>query len=132
MSFGSDKIAEIIYNDTGILALIDTFESKPSIWFDLIVPESFELTSGKSYINFYRATPVVGALEWGDFSYTINCRAENNINANTLQDAVFSAFNRKNTTTDRGLFICTVLPTIPPKDDRDDYNALLEVQLKTN
>ena len=129
MSFGSDKIAEIIYNTGAITTLVDTYKTKPAIWFDNIAPEPYK---GNDYITYYRAVPVNGGLNYGDYKYTINCRSNTSLGAENIQGAVYTAFNRVNPTTGRGLFICAALPTIPTRDSRDDYNAPIEVQFKTN
>ena len=126
--FGSDKILELLLNTTAITDLLDTYVGEPAIWFDTIVPTKYK---GNKCINFYSSVPVNGALEYGDYIHTINCRMPKHNDVLQLQKTVFDTFNRHNTLTGRGLFLGKAFPVIPPTDEMDLYNAPIEIKLKT-
>lgn len=130
MSFGTELIIDILLNTTEITNAVDTFYSEPAIWFDTVCPENFK---GTKSINFYLNTPVPGGLNYGDYTYTLNCRASSHYDADVLQQIVFTSFNRHNplNESDRGLFICSALAIIPPANESDTYNAIVEVKVKT-
>jgi hypothetical protein len=81
-------------------------------------------------INYFMISPIDGALSYGDVTYNISCRANSLYDAQLIQKAVFDAMNRaySNTT---GFFVCNVLPPLEPRDKTDNYNAPLEVRIKT-
>ncbi|GAG03676.1 unnamed protein product, partial [marine sediment metagenome] len=111
-----------------------TFDSStntdiPCIFANNVLPDWLESSITKT-INYYRVTPINGGLEYGQLSYSVSCRANNSPDAETIQEAVFDALNRQQSSTD-GFFICTALPVIPPADSTDNYNAPVEVQIKT-
>ena len=125
--YGSDKIYALLVANSTLTALLDTFAGSPAIFDDPVIPDSF---TGNEVINLYRATPVDNTLSYTDALFTVNCRGKKKTTAESIQTAVKNALNRKNPLSGRGILITSALPTIPPRDERDDYNAPVEVRIK--
>ena len=132
MGWESSRIQDKLYNDPGIQALVDTFKdnndvTRYGIFNDKVRPKWF---TGDNCITYYRLAPVDGGLEYGDYMYTVNCRARTMTEAEDLQIAVFNALNRRSSSDD-GFIVCSALPVISPIDSTDNYNAPIEAHLKT-
>ena len=69
-------------------------------------------------INYYLSTNMDGALEWGDYTYYINCRASTEAASSGLANTVFNQLNRLS----RPHYgaVCMILPTVIPQDDTDN------------
>jgi hypothetical protein len=131
--FGEIKLRDKLINDAGVLASVDTYIDAsqnvlPAIWKSMVVPSSFD-ESGKS-INYYLNQPTDGGLEYGNYTYTINCRALTEGLAEVIQRAVYTALNRLKSDVGRGFFRCSMRPPIPPADKTDNYNAIVEVLIR--
>jgi hypothetical protein len=129
MSYGAEDLFTKLNTDINVVSLIDDFEGDPAIWFAELVPESFV---GNKYINFYESTFINNTLNYGDYSYTINCRAGDSKDSKLIRDAVVTSLNRVNASTTRGIFYTSIIPTIPPKDANDLYNSIVECRIKNN
>jgi len=132
MSYGVEKLYELL-NDPTITTLLDTYtdgasNTLPAIFYDEVIPSNVPDSVQKT-INFYRASPIDGGLEYLDIGYTVNCRGAIKLDAENIQKAVFDIVNRYNK--DTYFLKASILPNISPANDRDNYNAPLEVQIKT-
>jgi hypothetical protein len=109
-------------NVTAITSLIDTgglFDSRA-------IAEDFE---GFKTINFYLSGPYNGSVEWSEYQYSVNCRAQTDGESRAIAEAVFNQLNRAD-------FVgyhtnCNVLGTLPPIDSTDVFNTPVEVILKS-
>lgn len=111
-------------NVAGVQATIDSYGANYALWADDVIPQGF---IGKS-INFYRSEDISGATDYTIYQYTINCRADLRSTAEAIAEAVLTAINRVSFV---GYYIvCSVLPVIPPADDRDNYNCIVQAILK--
>lgn len=81
-------------------------------------------------INYYLSTNMDGAIEWGDYTYYINCRAATESASSSLANSVFNQLNRLS----RPHYgaVCMILPPVIPEDETDNYNTIVEVQFRTN
>jgi hypothetical protein len=121
-----DRIMETVLGDATLVALLDTFDSNPAVFGDIVAPSKF---TGSEYINFYHSSPINTTLEYEDEVYTLNCRSATHKGSYTIQSAVIDAFNRKASRTD-GFYTCNVLSVIGPADETDIYNGPVEVRIK--
>lgn len=112
-------------NVSGITALLGTYKTKTAIFSDALIPQ--DCTAEKT-INFYASAPYSGVVEYSELIYTINCRAKTMKDSQTIAAAVRTAINRVS-----GIdyyITVDIIPTIPPADDRDNYNTPVEAKLK--
>lgn len=125
MSFNSLKMYNAL-NQASITDLLDTVSTVKGLFDGRVIPEFF--TSYKT-INFYLTSPYSGSLEWEQYIYSVNCRAETDGESREIAEAVFNALNRADFSDYHTN--CEVLPTLPPQDDTDVFNTPVEVLLKT-
>lgn len=138
----SSSIQEIIYNDSAVQSLVDTFTSASTVRYMVfsgsLLPDEVIDDSGinvinaqKSTINHYRSSGVSlgGSVE--DITYVLSCRSYTEDGALSLQRAAADALNRVKSSDGLSFFICTMLPILSPADKTDNYNAPLEVRAKT-
>ena len=83
-----------------------------------------------STINYYLSQNVAGGLDYGDYVYYINCRAASESTSRAIASTVFNALNRISRP-DTGA-VCSVMPTIPPADETDNCNTIIELRMRTN
>ncbi len=113
-------------NVASITSLLDTSGGMLGLFNDRGIPEKF---TAKKVINFYFSAPYSGSIEWDEFTYNINCRAETDGESRTIAQAVFTQLNRADfagyhTNVD-------VLGTLPPIDNTDVFNTPVSVILKS-
>ena len=125
MSFNSDLMFDAL-NQTEITDLLDTVDSVKGLFSSRAIPTFF--IKFKT-VNFYLVSPISGALEWGQYIYSVNCRAKTDGESRAIAEAVFDNLNRSDFTEYHTN--CDVLVTIQPADDTDVYNTPLEILLKT-
>lgn len=118
---GEDLIYTAL-NVSAITTLIDT----GGIFNDLVAPQDF---TGKKYINFYLLEGHNPNLGFGQYVYTINCRAVTMNESLTIAKTVSDQLNKQFVT--NGYIITELLPTISPADDTDVYNTPVTAILKT-
>ena len=80
-------------------------------------------------INLYRDSSIDGTLPHVQTTYTINCRAYTQGEAEDIQNAVFTALN-KNSTSSVNLY-CFKEALTPPRDEQDNYNARITAFIKS-
>ncbi len=123
--FGSDLLYTAL-NVTDVTDLLDTDEGQKGLFDGRLIPEWF--TEDK-VINFYSTGVIDGALEYGSYYYSVNCRAKTDGESRTIAQAVFTQLNRADFTDYHTN--CSVLGTLPPQDDTDVFNTPVEVLIKT-
>jgi len=117
-------------NVSAITSLLDTMTIATVDYVGLFdgrgIPDWFTLFKT---INFYLSGTYNGSLEWDEYTYSVNCRAETDGESRTIAEAAFTLLNRADFT---GYHTnCYVLETIPPQDSTDVYNTAVEVTLKS-
>ena len=93
-----------------------------------ILPSEWEPQA--STINYYLSQNVAGGLDYGDYVYYINCRAASESTSRAIASAVFNTLNRISRPNTGA--VCSVMPTIPPADEADNYNTIIELRMRTN
>jgi len=118
-------------NVAGITSLLTSYSGTPGLIQDSRIPDKINGVVTKAQdttINYYPSGPFFGALDYGQYPFTINCRAKNFQLSRQLAETVFDEINRSG----GGYFIiCDLLQTIEPQDETDNYNTPLAVTLKT-
>ena len=139
------SIGLALYN---ILVANNAITSKVASWvltgttyyaiFDLsLIPSSMPTTNGtKTFtvqdttLNFYRSGIIDGGEVSIDTTYTLNCRAYTQDDAEALQTACYNALNRVLSADGQQQFVCRLLETIKPLDSADNYNAVIELRVR--
>lgn len=109
---------------SNITSNLDTYNSDTAIWNDTIQPSDF---TGKG-INFYMTGNYNGRLDYEEYDFVVNCRASTFSDSYDIANAVIAELNRKHYS---GYFTtCTALPTLSPSGVTDNYNTIVQVNLK--
>lgn len=107
-----------------ITSELDTYNSDTAIWNDAIQPSDF---TGKG-INFYMTGSYDPKLDYDEYDFITNCRAETFKESYDIANVVITELNRRHYS---GYFTtCTALPTLPPSSETDNYNTIVQVNLK--
>ena len=80
-------------------------------------------------VKFYRETQIDGYLPHKEASYSINCRAYTQADAEALALAVYNALNK--TGDSQHNCLCLIEQVIPPRDEQDNFNARITAKMKT-
>ena len=124
MGFGKKEIYFSL-KQTTITGLLDSYSTGKALFSQMIMPSDY---TGFKSINFYMTTAYNGGSNFEQYFYTANCRAKTQGEAITIAKAAFDNINRSHFT---GFYtVCSILPVIPPADDRDTYNVPVEIILK--
>jgi len=123
--FGSDLLY-IALNIPSITDNLDDFETGKALFSDLHLPEKFE---GVNSINFYMASPFIPDAGYDDYLYSTNCRGRSYDDSRGLAQTVIEEVNRTSHTT--YYIVGEVQTTIPPMDDTDVYNTVINFTIKS-
>jgi len=126
--FGSTDIYNAL-NVSAITTGLDNYvvgETTYKALFDaVILPQDF---TGQKSINFYMLTPRNFGLDYEIYRYIVNCRAATYNESRTIAQNVLNEINRESYTD--YYIVCSLVPTIKPVDDTDNYNTPIEIILK--
>ena len=121
--YGATELMTVV-DVSAIRAKVDAYGSRYAIWHDDLIPQDF---TGQKSINFYMQSKTAES-EVDIYSYLINCRAA------TMNESIDIAYTVQNTINRKSNFDCFIyiqpLATIPPMDDRDNYNTPLDCIVK--
>ena len=119
-------------NVAAITSLLKSYSGTPGLIQDSIIPDKINGVNTKAHdttINFYPSGPFSGALDYGRYTFAVNCRAKNFKLSRQLAETVISEINRVSYT---DYYIITeLLETIKPIDETDNYLTPVQVILKT-
>jgi hypothetical protein len=135
-------IQTILENDAAVKASVDTFtlstNTKYMIFNGTRIPRTvptdsgpYEPTVNNKTINHYQMDPIDGFLKAFTTKHMVACRAFKETDAETIQTAVFNALNRVKSADGKSNFLCFKRPAIPPKDGEDNYNAPVEITVRS-
>ena len=128
--FGQSEIQQAL-NVSTITTGLSTYTkgetAYPALFFGNVLPTK-KTYSGPKSINYYMSTARNEALDYEQYNYSVNCRAETYNESLTIAKLVIDEVNRKSYTN----FFITVslLPTIQPSDSTDNFNTPLELTLQ--
>ena len=129
--FAENKLQSLL-NVSAITGQLSTFTvnstAYPMLLNGHVLPSEWGPQS--STINYYLSQNVAGGLDYGDYVYYINCRAANESASRAIASTVFNTLNRISRP-DTGA-VCSIMPTIPPADETDNYNTIIELRMRTN
>lgn len=127
---GNDEIYTLL-NVSAITSLLTSYGGISGIFADNIIPNEFNSVSVKATdttLNYYPAGAFSGALDYGDYAFNINCRAKTFYESRTLAETVHSNINRYSASYN---IVSTLLDTISPIDETDNYLTPIQITLKT-
>lgn len=114
-------------NKSAITNLLTVYGSGKAIFNDMKLPETLSATA--TSILYYPNGVANGALDYGQYSWSVNCRAKSYVLSRTLAETVQNEINRVSIP-DYNI-VANVLQTIQPQDSTDNYNTPVAVTLKT-
>jgi hypothetical protein len=116
---------DLALNVVSITALLDLYNESPALFAGQAIPQDCIVAKT---INYYQSAPINFSLEYPLWRVSINCRAETEYESYAIADAVINQINRVGGT---DYFItCSLLQTIPPADDTDNFNTPIECIVK--
>lgn len=121
----ADNILYTALNVTDITDLLDSYNTGKALFSAKLIPEDF---TGNKSINFYMSGVFNAALEYGRYLYSINCRSNNFYESKEIAIAVKDEINRRHYT--NSFMTASILETIPPMNDTDNYNTPVEAIIK--
>ena len=135
-----DELQVILYNDSTIQSLVSTWIQSTTTYYmifgESLIPEVLSADTGNyrptvkdKTINHYQSGGISGGLPLIFTTHTVNCRAYTELGAVAIQSAVFNALNRVRSTS--GFLVCESLPVIQPQDETDNFNAIIEVNIRS-
>lgn len=142
MAAGSLQMQSLLYNDSGVQSAVDGWTegtvSMYMVFNDILLPELVKDDSGdidldisKKTINHFAVTSEGIGNKAIQVNRQVSCRADNITDAEAIQDAAFTALNRVKSSDGIAYFVANKMPVIRPNDSTDNYNAPLEVIIKT-
>jgi len=100
--------------------MLDTYNSDPAIFEDTKLPGDF---TGDKSILVYQTKP--NDLIHSDFYYNASCRAATYGESRAIASQMITDFNRYSKY--EGCMKLTLMMTIPPQDNTDNYNTMVEI-----
>jgi hypothetical protein len=126
--YGGDYIYSVLNADSGVIASLGTSSNHP-VFIAKIIPS--DRTERKT-INCYRLDPFDASLEYFVSKWSIDCRADDEYESQAIATAVTSALNRVHKIVSGETYFGTVsiLSTIPPIDESDQYNTSVQLLIR--
>ncbi len=112
-------------NKTPLTALLSTYGTGKALFNDELIPAN---CTGRKTVNFYRSRIYDPNNAFDLCVYIANCRAQTSAESLAIAEAVITQINR--VYADKTFYICSMLQTIPPQDDRDNYCTPVEITIK--
>jgi len=126
--YGGDYLYTTLNSNAGVIAALGTTSNHPIFNARMVPPDRTE----RKTINMYRLDPFDATLEYFVSKWSIDCRADSEYDSQTLSEAVTTALNRVQIVYGGKTYFGTVsiLSTIPPVDDTDQYNTSVQIQIR--
>jgi len=132
--FGGDYLHSTLIADTALQALLGQYTDglgtlQYPIFNARMVPIDCTV---KKTLNMYRLDPYDASLEYFESRWSIDCRGDTQTDSETIAESVMIALNRVHTLTTGKTYFGTVsiLSTIPPADETDQYNTSVQVLIR--
>lgn len=126
--FGTEEVYTAL-NVSGVTDLLSAYSfsdgSKPSLHSNRKLPDDV-LKTDKS-ILFYMSDPYNALLDVDQYTFTIACRAPSYTESREIASAVLDNINRVSYT--NCYISCQLLPTIPPANEKDNFNTVVEAKV---
>jgi len=123
----TDKVTSWTKNDSTRYAIFSASLIPSKISTD---SDPLKLSVKDTTVNYYQSGIISGGSMVINTTYSISCRAYKENDAEALQQACYEALNRVKSTDNRYFYVCSKLQTITPSDKTDNYNAVVEVNVK--
>ena len=128
--FAAERLQSLLYV-SAVTSLLDTFtvglNTYPMLMYGTVMPD--EWGPQASTINYYQADSISGDLEYGAYTYYVNCRAATESESRLIAIAVFGQLNRL--VKSNLSAVCSLLKPIPPADETDNFNTIVKVDIRT-
>jgi hypothetical protein len=126
--YGGDYLYTVLNADAGVISSLGTTSNHP-VFNARMVP--MDRTERKT-INMYRLDPYDASIEYFQSKWSIDCRGDTETDSHAIADAVTTALNRVHTLTTGIMYFGTVsiLSTIPPANDTDQYNTSVQILIR--
>lgn len=124
----SETVAKLftqLNTNANITSLVDKHETQNMIVNDDLLPADWENT--KSTINFYRSL-TDDFSKYDDDTYICNCRAYLRADSIAIAEMIKSELHEK--TLDGFMFVVTFTGTIRPSDETDNYNTVININVR--
>jgi len=120
-----NKLFQQLNTNTNITDLIDKYESQNMIVNDEITDSNW--SNKQSTINFYRS--ITDDFEkYDDDTYMCNCRAALRSDSINIAETIKAELHEK--TIDGFMFVVTFTGTIKPFDETDNYNTVININVR--
>ena len=120
------KLFNELNNNTNITDLLDSFNSDFMIENSEVCPNSWELE--KSTLNYYE-TNRDNYSKYDDITFTTNCRAFKYVDSKNIAEVIKTELHEK--TVDNYIFTVVLLgSTLKPADERDNYNTIIDINVR--
>ena len=137
----SEAIQDILYNDATVYSLVTKWTKSATeygmIFNNSLIPDEVETDSGDyepdvkdTTVNHYRSGAINGGSMVINTSFSVNCRAYKEQDAEELQQACYNALNRVRSSDGKYFFVASKLQIITPADNNDNYNAVVDLNVK--
>jgi len=126
--YGGDYIYAVLNADSGVIAALGTSSNHP-VFIARMVPT--DRTERKT-INCYRLDPFDASSDLFISKWSIDCRGDTEYDSQGIADAVTTALNRVHKLNSGKTYFGTIsiLSTIPPVDDTDQYNTSVQLLIR--
>lgn len=126
--YGGDYLYSTLNTNAGVIAALGTTSNHP-VFNARMVPMDCTV---KKTINCYRIDPYDASIEYFQAKWSVDCRGDTETDSQAIADAVTSALNRSDVLVSGITYFGTVsiLSTIPPVDETDQYNTSVQVSIR--
>jgi len=128
--YGGDYLYAVLNADADVIAALGTTSNHPVFNARMVPTDRTE----RKTINMYRIDPYDASLEYFTAKWSIDCRGDAETDSQAIADAVTTALNREHKVTNGKTYYGTVsiLSTIPPVDETDQYNTSVQILIRSN
>jgi hypothetical protein len=132
--YGGDYIYSVLNADSALNTLLGQYTDETGVsgypvFIAKIIPSD---CPSRKTVNCYRLDPFDASLEYFISRWSIDCRADDEYESQAIATAVTSALNRVHKIVSGETYFGTVsiLSTIPPIDDSDQYNTSVQLLIR--
>lgn len=126
--YGGDYLYTTLNADAGVIASLGTSSEHPIFNARLVPADRTE----RKTINMYRIDPFDASLEYFESRWSIDCRADSEYDSQSIAGAVTTALNRVHKLSVGKMYFGTIsiLSTIPPINESDQYNTSVQILIR--
>jgi len=127
-----EELQKQLSTNVNITALLNTWTDGLSNVYLMIVnddvcPSDWGLEN--SSLNYYENTRD-NFSDYGDITFTVNCRAFTRKKSKSLSEVIREELHRVDGTGSDFFFTVSITGTLRPVDERDNYNTIIDINIK--